>query len=483
MTHAEDIPLSHIKTTQSDGVFKVKSQDDFQRWYLVQFENEHQQPSCECQFWVRNHLPCKHFFAIFRHYPEWGWEKLPQHYTNSPMLTLDEAIVGKPAYSCTPTPSTQVVDDTLDSFVPSQNIQREPCSAPACSLSFAHLPQKKCSLKALGSICREILGEIRHLTFLMDNRDDLENLKAELQDIYLRFQKVTPSDGGLQVEGGEPQPKKRKLQKQECPRKKMQQIPKQQLRKKHKYSGRHGAKAQTMRKAFQVHVDVPTTNPHQQPFSKQPTHQQPAGKQPTHKQPADKQPSYQKPASKQTTHQQHENKQPTHQQPTHEEPVSKQPPHQQHPTNQPTNQQHTHQEPASNQPTCQQSASKHATQQQPACKQPTSQHPLAPKVTISDTKVNKQYEDDVIIVGFSSAATSKRKKRCLDDRELNIIKSNQWLTDMESTTARTCYTSNFHVMKDWKTPLLDSIFNFLFTEMTLFKCCMMVTTTGSAFQT
>ena len=49
----------------------------------------------------------------------------------------------------------------------------ESCSAPACSLSFAHLPQKKCSPKALGSICREILGEIRQLTFLMDNRDDL----------------------------------------------------------------------------------------------------------------------------------------------------------------------------------------------------------------------------------------------------------------------------------------------------------------------
>ena len=182
MTHAEDIPPSHIKTTESDGVFKVKSQDDSQRWYLVQFENEDQQPSCECQFWVRNHLPCKHFFAIFRHYPEWGREKLPQHYTNSPMLTLDKAIIGKPACSHMPTPSTQVVDDTFDSFVPSQNIENEmePCTAPACRLSFAHLPQKKCSPKALGSICQEILGEIRQLTFLMDNRDDLENSTSHL---------------------------------------------------------------------------------------------------------------------------------------------------------------------------------------------------------------------------------------------------------------------------------------------------------------
>ena len=105
------------------------------------------------------------------------------------MLTLDEAIKGKPACSHMRTPSTQVVDDTFDSFVPSQNIENEmePCTAPACRLSLAHLPRKKCSPKALGSICREILGEIRQLTFLMDNRDDLENLKAELPEIHLEI--------------------------------------------------------------------------------------------------------------------------------------------------------------------------------------------------------------------------------------------------------------------------------------------------------
>ena len=51
-------------------------------------------------------------------------------------------------------------------------------------------------------------------------------------------------------------------------------------------------------------------------------------------------------------------------------------------------------------------------------------------VTISHTKANKQYEDDVITVGFSSAETPKRKKRRLDDREWHIIKSNELLTDM-----------------------------------------------------
>ena len=42
----------------------------------------------------------------------------------------------------------------------------------------------------------------------------------------------------------------------------------------------------------------------------------------------------------------------------------------------------------------------------------------------------------------------------------------------ESTSTRTCYTSDFHNEKDWKTQLLDSIFIFLFTEITLIKCCI-----------
>lgn len=38
IAHAEEIPAYHIKTTDMDGVFKVKSQDVLERWYLYHFE-------------------------------------------------------------------------------------------------------------------------------------------------------------------------------------------------------------------------------------------------------------------------------------------------------------------------------------------------------------------------------------------------------------------------------------------------------------
>lgn len=67
----------------------------------------------------------------------------------------------------------------------------------------------------------------------MDDREELENLKAELQGIHQRFKNVAPSDGGLRVERGESQSKKRKLQNPDHPHKKLPDITKKRP-KKHK---------------------------------------------------------------------------------------------------------------------------------------------------------------------------------------------------------------------------------------------------------
>lgn len=105
-----------------------------------------------------------------------------------------------------------------ETTAPSNDIQMDP--VPASTGSYANLPQKKSSSKVLGSSCREILSEIRWLTFVINDTGELEDLKADLQSIQHRLMKVAPSDGGLQVERGETQPKKRKLQNPDRPDKK-----------------------------------------------------------------------------------------------------------------------------------------------------------------------------------------------------------------------------------------------------------------------
>ena len=50
-------------------------------------------PSCTCRDWITFHLPCKHFFGIFRLYSKWDWNSLPDSYRNSAYLSTDQSAI------------------------------------------------------------------------------------------------------------------------------------------------------------------------------------------------------------------------------------------------------------------------------------------------------------------------------------------------------------------------------------------------------
>ena len=50
-------------------------------------------PSCTCRDWITFHLPCKHFFGIFRLHSKWDWNSLPESYRNSAYLTTDQGAI------------------------------------------------------------------------------------------------------------------------------------------------------------------------------------------------------------------------------------------------------------------------------------------------------------------------------------------------------------------------------------------------------
>ena len=57
--------------------------------YDLNFGDGESMPSCSCMNFKRTDYPCKHFFAVFRKYPCWGWSALSLVYINSRFLTLD----------------------------------------------------------------------------------------------------------------------------------------------------------------------------------------------------------------------------------------------------------------------------------------------------------------------------------------------------------------------------------------------------------
>ena len=72
-----------------NGRFTVKGTKN--KTHTIDFgsTNAEHMPSCTCQDWTQWHLPCKHSFAIFNIYPEWGWHQIPNEYLNSAYLSSD----------------------------------------------------------------------------------------------------------------------------------------------------------------------------------------------------------------------------------------------------------------------------------------------------------------------------------------------------------------------------------------------------------
>lgn len=78
------------------GTFIVHSPSGKQ--HKVQFMAEENMPRCTCKDWIRWHIPCKHFLAVFTHFPQWGWASLPKSYLENEYISTDSAALPCPAH-------------------------------------------------------------------------------------------------------------------------------------------------------------------------------------------------------------------------------------------------------------------------------------------------------------------------------------------------------------------------------------------------
>ena len=84
-------------------------------------------PSCTCCDWMTYHLPCKHFFGIFRLRSRWDWNSLPDSYRNSPYLSTDQS----------------AIEDFFQP--PDDSIQERPTEPSICSVTTTEskIPKRK----------------------------------------------------------------------------------------------------------------------------------------------------------------------------------------------------------------------------------------------------------------------------------------------------------------------------------------------------
>ena len=140
----------------NNGTYLVKTRSNDK--YIVTITS----PKCECLSWKKTKLPCKHIFAVML-FSSQSWTPLPKSYRNSVYMTLDEVVVGKLESSSNDSQQIEEchqnqLDEEIEGANQSQEIE-----------PTIDLPRKRKITRTKFSECRELLNEIKSLTFVISD--------------------------------------------------------------------------------------------------------------------------------------------------------------------------------------------------------------------------------------------------------------------------------------------------------------------------
>lgn len=225
-------------TDEEQGSFKVKSLDpDNQgRWYDLSFGDDETLPHCECTDWEKHRLPCKHFLAVFSNFKGWGFDKFPAHYRESPFLTLDKEFVFL----------KQVPINTVETEVP---VQEDVVTATHVTFDekLSALPERQKASRTWNSKCKEAIKQVTSLTHIVDDTESLKEVYTLLHECITILTSSAQKEEGIVLE--KPQTSS-KSGNQPC----FKEIPKAKSRQ--PFSGRHGERAEIMKRTYKVNLDV-----------------------------------------------------------------------------------------------------------------------------------------------------------------------------------------------------------------------------------
>ncbi|XP_078695173.1 uncharacterized protein LOC144924097 [Branchiostoma floridae x Branchiostoma belcheri] len=228
---------------QLGHTFKVKSETERGKVQTVSFGYDNTMPSCTCHDWARYLLPCKHFCAVFRLVPDWGWEALPSAYKDNPLFSIDQSCVGQS--------QEKEVEEEVEVNEEVQEEMGEEVELPYVSLEEKKTTRSKRDLmrRACGSVLREIIENTYHLQDVEYLQDLNDQLKGILEDV----QAHTPHEGTLRL-AATPQKKKARFSPPDEAR--LVDLPVTSVPQKHPYTKRVGSRAEIMRANFRVKLDL-----------------------------------------------------------------------------------------------------------------------------------------------------------------------------------------------------------------------------------
>ena len=173
LTSAGSIKDEHVTLDENcEKTFLMKS-SNVNDIYIVYLGNESSFLSCTCADWRKSLLSCKHMLSvIIKGVQGASWNSLSQKYRISPFFQLDKEVIF----------SQHEPEREWDAEI-NEESKEEGLEG---NILLKEIPKKCYPKRSKTTACRELLNQIKNLTFVVYDNDALdqlyESLSADLKD-------------------------------------------------------------------------------------------------------------------------------------------------------------------------------------------------------------------------------------------------------------------------------------------------------------
>ena len=243
VTSSNEVQADAISVKNLDkGEFLIKSSHLTDTAYRLHFGSSEAMPHCDCPDWAQTLLPCKHFVAVMREFKEWTWAKFPEEYKSLPYLTLDRSVLFN---------SWEMGEDEPNTLDENQSVNQVS--------HFFDLPEAKSTFRSKAASCRELLKEIKSLTYTTSDEEAMSDLYDTLNEAYSKLKLAAVDDNGLLLENSTDiqviRKEKLRVTTSENSSKSIEtQNTPLRKRKRSAYTGRTGAHADVMKKSAKLDI-------------------------------------------------------------------------------------------------------------------------------------------------------------------------------------------------------------------------------------
>ena len=151
--------------------------------YTVSLGDDISFPNCTCEDWRKTLMPCKHMLAVISLVDGFEWTSISLKYRNSPFLQLDSSVILETDETIKPP------DDMLET---EENVTQ--------TVRLSEFRKKIFPKTSKASFCRDLLNQIKSMTFTVYDNDALDHLHELLSKAVKTLSYHAPKDDNLIIE-------------------------------------------------------------------------------------------------------------------------------------------------------------------------------------------------------------------------------------------------------------------------------------------